>query len=92
MSGIRTVFALAVVIMIVLLGVFYNDLRGYQKVERINQWVLYYCEECDQDESIYDGYVLLNGFTEMTVEDAIDSDYFDQETEQEIIDLIESRE
>ena len=92
MSGIRTVVALIIVVLIVLVGIFYNDIRGYEKIERVNEWVLYYCVDCDEDENLYDGYILLNGFAELTVNEAIETEYFEDDIEQEIIALIESRE
>ena len=92
MSGFRIVLALIIVVLIVLVGIFYNDIRGYEKIERVNEWVLYYCVDCDEDENLYDGYILLNGFAELTVNEAIETEYFEDDIEQEIIALIESRE
>lgn len=92
MSVLRTSVALIIVVIIVLIGLFYNDLRGYEKIQRINEWVLFYCEDCDQEETMYDGYILINGFAELSVDEAIESSYFENDIEQEIIDLIESRE
>ena len=83
---------IVIVIVIVLLGVFYNDIRGYEKIDRVNEWVLYYCEDCDQGETVYDGYLLLNGFSELSVDEAIEISYFTEDIELEIIALIESRE
>ena len=90
MSGFRTVVALVIVVAIIILGIFYNDIRGYEKIERINEWVLYYCEKCDQSESDYDGYILINGFAELPFDEALETEYFDDEIEQEIISIIES--
>jgi len=92
MSGFRTVIALIIVVIIVLVGVFYNDIRGYDKIERINEWVLYYCEDCDLEETEYDGYILINGFAEMSVDEALEIEYFNNDLEQEIILLIEEYE
>lgn len=92
MSGFRLAIALVIVIVIVLLGIFYYDLKGYEKVERINEWVLYYCEECDEDKTQYDGYILINGFEELSFDEALENDYFTEEIDQEIMSLIESRE
>lgn len=88
MSGLRTVVALIIVVIIVLVGIFYNDIRGYEKIERVNEWVLYYCEDCDGSETEYDGYILINGFTEMSVDEAIETGFFSNEIEEEIIVLI----
>lgn len=92
MSGLRTIFAFIVVIIIVLLGIFYNDIRGYEKIERVNEWVLYYCEDCDEHESTYDGYILINGFAELPFDEAIEDDFFEDDIEQDIIQLIEEYE
>lgn len=92
MSGFRTIVALIIVIIIVLVGVFYNDIRGYEKIERINEWVLYYCEDCNLEETEYDGYILINGFAEMSVDEAIETEYFNNDIESQIILLIEEYE
>ena len=92
MNSLRTVLAFIIVVAIILLGIFYNDIKGYEKIERINEWVLYYCEKCDQSESEYDGYILVNGFAELPFDEALETEYFSDEIEQEIISIIESRE
>jgi hypothetical protein len=85
MNGLRAGVTLILVGVFVLVGLFYNELRGYDEVARINEWVLYYCSDCREDDgSMYDGFILLNGFTEMTVEEAFETNFFDEDIEEKI--------
>ncbi len=84
--GVMTIIAVS----IALFALFYTDIKGYEKIERVNEWVLYYCDSCGDEKDLYKGYILMNGFQEITFNEAIERSFFNQEVEDEIIDIIGS--
>ena len=90
MSNIRAGITFVIVLLIVLLSVFQMQLRGYEKVGRINEWILYYknetCataeEEIYQDESYTyylgcissDQYLVKSGFQEVLLKEALEQE------------------
>lgn len=42
MGNLRIAATFIIVLIIALLSIFQMQLRGYEKIERLNQWVLYY--------------------------------------------------
>jgi hypothetical protein len=79
MSNLRALATFLVLIIVVLLAVFQMRLRGYEKVERINEYVLY--KDIDYDCKLVHGdaydldcaemYIVKSGFYEVTIEDAL---------------------
>ena len=55
MGNLRIVVTFLIVLIIALLSVFQMQLRGYEKIERLNQWVLYYQpqEACPSLEEVF---------------------------------------
>jgi hypothetical protein len=80
----RIIFIFIVSIISVVLILFSLNYKGYDKVGRVNEYVVYYQEEADQDQSLYDGYILRLGFYEVAVEEAIEN----QEISQEYIEML----
>ena len=94
MSGVRTVATLILVLTIALLSVFQMQIRGFDKVERINEWVLYYHEAEELSFSsnytvvVYSNYVLVQGFEEKILSEVYLNEY-DLLTEDEWQDVQE---
>ena len=82
---IRVVFTLLIVSAIALVAIFQNDLKGYEKVDRINEWVLYYNDI--ENETGYKDYIVKSGFEEKRLDEAIIEGLF-TETELELIDQL----
>ena len=93
MNKIRVIFTFIIVLAISILAIFQMDIRGFEKVERINEWVLYYGEDLEvDDELLYPHYIVKSGFEEMSLDDAIEDDLFDAEELEYIMDLIDGLE
>ena len=68
-------------------------IRGFEEVERINAWVLYYDANGDLDENMdYPKFIVKSGFEEKTLDEAIEEGLFDQNELELIYDLIEEYE
>jgi poly-beta-hydroxyalkanoate depolymerase len=66
------------------------DIRGYDKVERINAYVLYYNDSyVNEDEEVYPGFLVKSGFEEMTLDQAIKDELFTSEELVEVLLLVE---
>ena len=93
MNGLRLVVTFIIVMVIFLLGVFQMQLRGYEKIGRIEGWNIYYNEDhCEEDvvlvynnsEGSYEfecvnseTYIVKRGFEEYSLFDALSSEYIE---------------
>lgn len=92
MNTVRVVFTLVIVVAICVLAFFQMNLKGYEKVERINEWVLYYDTNEEVDEDLdYPRYIVKSGFEEKSLDEAIDDGLFDESELELILELIEER-
>lgn len=90
MKAIRTISISIIVVLVSLLAIFQMDIRGYDKIERINAYVLYYSETYEpEDEEDYPGFLVKSGFEEMTLDQAFEDELFTNEEVIEILELIE---
>lgn len=79
MSNLRAVATLILIAGIALLAIFQMQIRGYTKVARINEWVLYQDEdmECEvlEIEGYYlecgNSYIIKTGFEEKSLIDGV---------------------
>ena len=55
MGNLRVIATLLIVTLIALLSVFQMQIRGYEKIERLNEWVLYVkpLDQCDDVIDIF---------------------------------------
>lgn len=67
------------------------NLRGFEKVGRINEYVLYYNQELDTEDTVYSGYYVKLGFEEIPLSEALESDTFTNEEVTEINEMISDR-
>ena len=100
MDAVRIFATLFFVIVIALLSVFQMQIRGFEKVERINEWVLYYNSEQGEDVQVIDvpveyyKYTVKQGFEEKNLAEvyANEHELFTQVEWQDIDDLVNERE
>ena len=102
MKGLRLGVTFIFVLVIFLLGVFQMQLRGYEKIGRIEEWTVYYNEDhCDEDvvlvynnsEGSYEfdcvnseTYIVKRGFEEYSLLEALNSEYIEINDLENLID------
>lgn len=86
MSNLRAAATFLVLLTVIVLAIFQMQLRGYEKIARLNQFVLYETdvETCidvtvviESEETIIrceNAYVVTSGFQEYTILDALEED------------------
>ena len=74
----RIVFIAIVSIIAIGLILFSSKYKGYEKVGRVNEYVIYY-DETQDDTSLYGGYLIKVGFYEISFQEAIDQEEINQE-------------
>ena len=84
----RIIFIAIVAILSIGLIVFTMNLKGYEKIGRVNEYVLYY-DEARVNDNALSGYVLKQGFYEVTLIDALANDELSDEYVTIIYDMIE---
>jgi len=89
MNKLRVGATFILIVMVVIIAMFQMDIRGYEEVERINEWVLYYSVETNSDDMLnYDNYIVKSGFSEKSLVDAIEEGLFNDDELDEIENLI----
>jgi hypothetical protein len=104
MENLRVIATLVVVAAIAILSIFQMQIRGYEKVGRINEWVLYIDEPniCETDlEKIHsdetnhyylpcsrENYIIKSGFEERSIEYVLDEEFITITELDELIELI----
>ena len=83
----RIIFIAIVAIISIALIFFTMNLKGYQKIGRVNEFVLYYDETLVSDIE-YSGYILKQGFYEVTLIEALEKDELSIEYQRIIFDMI----
>ena len=83
----RIIFIAIVAIISIALIFFTMNLKGYQKIGRVNEYVLYYDETLVSDIE-YSGYILKQGFYEVTLIEALEKDELSIEYQRIIFDMI----
>lgn len=78
MKTSRILFIAIVSIIAVALILFSLNNKGYEKVGRVNEYVLYYDQSID-DGSKYGGYIIKLGFYEEPLSDALETTVFTRE-------------
>lgn len=83
MNLVRAFVTFLIVLMVVLLAIFQMRIRGYEEVDRLNEYVLYYNEEQICQDALYSSgdieyriecesqYIVKSGFAEYTVVEAL---------------------
>lgn len=90
MNAVKIVSTFLLVLGIVIVAIFQMRIRGYEEVERINAWVLYYDAEIDnnEEELLYPHYIVKSGFEEKSLDDAIEEGLFNTEELELIYSLL----
>ncbi len=84
----RIIFVFIVsIISLTLIYTSFNQ-KGYEKVGRVNEYVLYYDESFDSEEEL-DKYILKEGFYEIRLGEAIENEELTEEYIENIFELIE---
>ncbi len=103
MNGLRIGVTFVIVFGIFLLSVFQMQLRGYEKIGRIEEWTVYYSgeEECESTVPFYsdssyqyyymcadsESFMVKSGFEEHTIEYAFDNNLITIGDLEEVIDV-----
>lgn len=103
MNGLRIGVTFVIVLGIFLLSVFQMQLRGYEKIGRIEEWTIYYSgeTECDSPVPFYidnsykyyylcaenESLIVKSGFEEHTIEYAFENDLITIGDLEETIDV-----
>lgn len=89
MNKLRAITTLILVAAIAIIAIFQNNIRGYEEIERINEWVLYYNTNEEIDDTLdYPHYIVKSGFMEKSLDEAIEEDLFNTEELDRILELI----
>ena len=103
MKGLRLWIMFIIVIIIIFMSIFHMQLKGYEKIGRVEEWSIYYNEDfCDlNEELIYDdgeeeyqfecgnseAYIIKRGFEEHSLLDALNEGYIELSDIEDIINF-----
>ena len=103
MKGLRLWIMFIIVIIIIFMSIFHMQLKGYEKIGRVEEWSIYYNEDfCIEDDVlVYDStegsyefecvnsktYIVKSGFEEHSLLDALNEGYIELSDIEDIINF-----